>query len=830
MLRFLILLLVVSPVAADWPMLRGSATHAGFVAEPLADELTLQWAVEFENERIGTAVEPVVAGDRVFIGTHAGVVHALDLATGKELWRFPGLAPFLHSPAVASGLVIAAAADGYIYGLEAARGVVKWRHSGPQGGYSAAPIVAEGRVLIGSRSGEMLALDLQGAPVWSQQLLAPIRQTAAFHKGRLYVTAEDLRLRCFDPAGKLLWTSKAMLGQTARDYYPVVVEREGRAWVAVRTNPLQTMSRRIGEDRTMLARTAGFDDSGWEKVEAWIKAGRRGMPELWEKEQKAAIDFLKQTPDAESFYLFDAATGQAGDPAPVLWASGCQSAGAPPASTSEGRMLVLYRSAYGNWNHGVAPLVALGLLEPAKNRIAPLHHETGAQPPWNTFWGTADESQNFLVAGQTALIVHQGTLSGFDLAKNRLFKIHGERDTYGGFANPPWARNEWHGPARAGVAVSNGRVSWQTGSRILCLAGQKPGEAKVTTISFRPEGEPPPRIKRIRTRAEVRAELNRVAAEILSARWAPLFVDPGLSGREFVFDESTDLFAAFAEARRFLTPELQAKAAEVLGAELREHPPFAPEGRYDLKEGAAREWFTVPAAFRTRTGTDRRPHPFGGLWAAVAWDGQSVRGQLPVIVKAYENWKGWTFDPAKGDLHANRYYRSLAALAGLAEEPLQTEVRKRAEALNEQIVKWWKNAAAAGSLRQFKGSGELDPFINRGDLISFKVAPHRHRIALFRDLEQNIFRDVLEEEPEAASEVWNAFTALHATWPLQGEERQVHFGENFVDTPELALGAFKVMGWLGENSPEELNAALDLPACRADLYYLHKLALVLAAP
>lgn len=811
-------------------MLRGSAAHSGFVPKQLPDGLALQWAVEFENERIGAAVEPIVSGDRVFIGTHSGVIHALDAATGEELWRALALAPFLHSPAIAGNLVIAAASDGFIFAFDSITGAVKWRHAGPYGGYSAAPIVASERIFIGSRSGEVLALDFTGAPVWRQQLAAPVRQTAAFHKGKLYVTAEDLRLRCFDWAGKLLWTSAPRLGQTARDYYPVIVERGGRTWVVDRTNPLQTMSRRIGEDRTALARNAGFDDSAWQKVDAWIKQGHRGDPALWEKEQSAIVQHLRQTPDAQTFYVFDAETGAPSDPAPILWVAGCQSAGAPPAATSDGLLLVLHRSAYGNWNHGVAPLVALGLFDPAKNQIAPLFHESGTQPPWNTFWGTADESQNFVVAGRTALIVHQGTLSGFDLANNRLFAIHGERDTYGGFPNPGWARNEWHGPARSGVAVSGDRAYWQTGSRVLCLGPGPKRAVAPATVSIRAEGDPAPRGKRTRPREQVRAELNRVAAEILVARWAPLFVDPGLSGREFMFEDSADLFAAFAEARRFLAPELQAKAAEFLAAEMRAHPPFALEGRYDLKEGQAREWFDLPGQFRSRSGADRRPHPFGGLWAAAVWDAAAVREQLPSVIKSYESWKSWKFDSAKGDLYANRYYLSLGALAKLADEPLKTEARDRARALNLQIVEWWKHAASTGSLRQFKGSRELDPFINRGDLISFKVAPHNHRIALFRDLDQNLFRDALEAEPEAVSEVWSVFTALHPAWPLQGEERQVHFGENFIDTPDLALGAFKVMAWLGENSREELNAALDLPFCRADIFYLHKLALFLAAP
>ena len=56
MLRYLIFFLATFPAVADWPMLRGSATHAGYMAEPLPEGLALQWAVEYPG-----AVQSVIA-------------------------------------------------------------------------------------------------------------------------------------------------------------------------------------------------------------------------------------------------------------------------------------------------------------------------------------------------------------------------------------------------------------------------------------------------------------------------------------------------------------------------------------------------------------------------------------------------------------------------------------------------------------------------------------------------------------------------------------------------------------------------------------------------
>jgi hypothetical protein len=62
---------------------------------------------------------------------------------------------------------------------------------------------------------------------------------------------------------------------------------------------------------------------------------------------------------------------------------------------------------------------------------------------------------------------------------------------------------------------------------------------------------------------------------------------------------------------------------------------------------------------------------------------------------------------------------------------------------------------------------------------------------------------------------------------LQGEERQVHFGENFVDAPDLALSAFAALTWLKDADADTLARQVDLPFCRADLCYVMKLALAL---
>jgi outer membrane protein assembly factor BamB len=826
---------------ADWPALHGGATHTGFVEGAAPRDLKLQWVRHFEEERLGTAMEPIIGGTKVFIATHQGKIHALDTITGDELWRFEVDTGFLQSPAYAKGFVVAADVAGRIFCLEAKDGRLLWKKEGIEGGFSAAPVISGGVLLIGSRGGAFLALALPtGGVLWQHDLGAPVRQTAAADWEHVYVTSEDLKVHCLElKSGKLLWTSEPLKGQTARDYYPQIIEAGEKKFVVVRTNPVLSMGNQIGRDRTMLARNANIDASDWRKLDAYTKSTNAlGNPELWKKEQTSIITYEQEHPESRTFFVLDAETGKEARVPPILWTGGCQGVGQQPALTSDGRLLVMFRSTYGNWNLGVAPLVALGLYDLVKNEITPVRHTGGMQPRWNTFWGTADESQNFTVIGDTVLIVHQGTLSGFNLKTSELVPIWGERDTYGGFRSPPWARNEWHGPARGAVAVEHDRLYWITGSRLLCLA---PGESLGKTEDIATEtrnrqtfaGHAPISSEKLKS------DLAKAVTELVSTNWAPLYVEPGLAGREFFFDDSGDLLEALAYAWKFLPTDLQTKARALLADAWEKHPPFSKECAFSLKEGARREMFWVPEEALTRLGQDKMAHPFGNtyaiwLYAERCGEWERILKHFSKIREAYEDWtkSNWKVDPQKGGLYANPYLASLLAFSRIAaqanESSAAAEAKANAERLSDSIIRWWKRAADSGTLRNFNGSGELDPFINSGDAFSFCIAPHRHKIALFHDMTPEVAALVRERASDAFQKIWSVFSQLYVTWPYVGEERQVHYGENFIDPPDLAMDAFKTALWAARTK-SEIVRQVDIPFCRADLFYITKLALALDA-
>lgn len=833
---------------ADWPTPRGNVERTGYVEGSIQPPFRVEWVRFFYDERLGTAMEPVVGEGKVFPATHQGHVYALRADTGEPLWRFQARGAVLHSPAYAAGLVIAADTQGGLYALDAREGKLRWTVPTGPGGCSASPLIAGGRVFIGTRGGEMLGVRLEnGEILWRRPLGAAVRQTAAYREPYLYVTSEDLRVHCLRAeSGEIRWSSKPLFGQTARDYYPVLAQTRDGLRVFVRTNPLLTMPDQIGRDRHFLAQNAGADDSHWQSLEAWIKSPEAiGDATKWVEESRAVSRYLAETPSARTFFVLDAETGQEAGTAPVLWCAGCEGTGAPPVIQPEGTAVVFYRSAYGNWNRGVAPLVALGRYDPASHLVTPYIHVHGSQPPWNTFWGTADESQNFVQAGRTILIIHQGTLSLFDTETRTLQPIAGNRDTYGGFLNLPWARNEWHGPARGGVAVTDNHLYWLTGSRILCVAfgnaAASAGEPEIQEQGIHGEsvnGEQAPP-NELPGRDRLRTLLAEEVEECVSQRWAPLYVNPGLAGAEFFFDDSGDFIESLAWAYPHLPGDLQQRVQAGLAGEWENHPPYSEKAWYALDEGARREAFPMPKEVLKQPVSYRKPHPFGNLHAVWLFaercgEGKRVLSAWPSLVSCYREFRqtGWTLDSEKGDLFANRYLASLIAFKRLAEKAgdasSQMEARILIEEWGKNLAAWWETTARRAELPVFKNVLEFDHYRGRGeDAIFFKIQDHNDKPFLLHELTPEVAEIVRQNAGNALASYWRTFERVCPTWALTGEERQVHYGENFVDFPDFARAAFQAKTWLMKAAPDDLISCLDIPFCRADLNSVVKLSLIL---
>jgi len=343
----------------------------------------------------------------------------------------------------------------------------------------------------------------------------------------------------------------------------------------------------------------------------------------------------------------------------------------------------------------------------------------------------------------------------------------------------------------------------------------------------------------------VRHRLERQVRELLQQTWAPLLVEPGLAGRQFFFDHSGDLFESLAWAHPHLPLDLQEAVRDLLGEAWETHRPFTPATWTSLREGAAREWHPVPSDLRARSRNVDPFHPFGNL--GVAWfyarrcgEQQRVLDAWPDIKRCHADFleTGWKLDPEHGDLWANRYAASWIAFTTLAEIHREPELTRTAEqhtdATLDALGRWWRRAAdELQQITQLRSVSELDPFIGQGGAFSLRIARHHHRIGLFQDLTPEVADRLRTREnlPAVFCAVDEMFHRLQPTWWLVGEERQVHYGENFVDPPSHAYHAFRSLVFLKRmNDPATQLLRSDIPFCRADLYHIAKLAITLEAP
>jgi hypothetical protein len=114
-----------------------------------------------------------VAGGKVFFGNAEGRVYAVDVADGRVAWAVQTGAAVWNSPVVHEGVVVIGSRDGKVYAIEADAGKVKW--AAQTGGpllSSPALDVSANRVYVGSEDMHVYALDFHsGAQLWRSEKL-----------------------------------------------------------------------------------------------------------------------------------------------------------------------------------------------------------------------------------------------------------------------------------------------------------------------------------------------------------------------------------------------------------------------------------------------------------------------------------------------------------------------------------------------------------------------------------------------------------------------------------------------------------------------------------
>ncbi len=114
----------------------------------------------------GRLLGPVSAGDgRLFVGSDAGVLHAISESDGTELYRVNLRSPIVSAAAVAEYIYVADL-KGELTAASTVDGTIAWQVSLPSSTWTA-PTVSDGRVFAACRNGDVIALDaVTGREIW----------------------------------------------------------------------------------------------------------------------------------------------------------------------------------------------------------------------------------------------------------------------------------------------------------------------------------------------------------------------------------------------------------------------------------------------------------------------------------------------------------------------------------------------------------------------------------------------------------------------------------------------------------------------------------------
>jgi outer membrane protein assembly factor BamB len=110
--------------AYDWPTYRGTNSRSGFTKATVPAQLSPAWETE-----LGGRLSSITAADgHLFVAAvDRHTVHAMDLSSGKEIWRYTVGGRVDSPPTWYEGLVLFGSANGYVYCLNADNGELVWK-------------------------------------------------------------------------------------------------------------------------------------------------------------------------------------------------------------------------------------------------------------------------------------------------------------------------------------------------------------------------------------------------------------------------------------------------------------------------------------------------------------------------------------------------------------------------------------------------------------------------------------------------------------------------------------------------------------------------------
>ena len=184
------------PAGAGWTQFRGDDALTGVAGDALPQSLALAWTFEAGE---GVESTPAIADGVVYVGSLEGRLHAVELATGRERFRYQAAGEIRSSPAVRDGVVYFGDEAGTFHAVDARTGARRWTYATGGAVSSSANFAVQGdriRVVFGSYDNFLYAVDAErGELVWKLETESYVHATPAIAGGVIYVAGCDGFLR-----------------------------------------------------------------------------------------------------------------------------------------------------------------------------------------------------------------------------------------------------------------------------------------------------------------------------------------------------------------------------------------------------------------------------------------------------------------------------------------------------------------------------------------------------------------------------------------------------------------------------------------------------------
>ncbi|MCX7799738.1 MAG: PQQ-binding-like beta-propeller repeat protein [Fimbriimonadales bacterium] len=159
--------------------------------------LAWRWA---QSTQVAPLGRPTADGNRIHVAV-GGRVYAVDRESGNQLWRFPVADPidgnFRTTPVLVDGVLVAAATNRQVYGIDPATGEMKWMYLAPVGTIGDPVGVAGKFVAVAMTDNSVMALEAAtGKPVWEnpQRIFAGIVGGMSSHGSNILIQTGDNKL------------------------------------------------------------------------------------------------------------------------------------------------------------------------------------------------------------------------------------------------------------------------------------------------------------------------------------------------------------------------------------------------------------------------------------------------------------------------------------------------------------------------------------------------------------------------------------------------------------------------------------------------------------